>query len=112
MNKEDNIVYVKTKNGIYKCYKSEQLHKNIFYPVESKTNGFIDYNEVIYILSIDDLYNELKKQKEINQKAIEYIKENKEKYYQDWGQDDGSCDTYLDENEVLKLLQILEEKEV
>lgn len=75
MDKEDNIVYVKTKNGIYKCYKSEQMHKIIFYPVESKTNGFIDYNEVIYILSIDDLYNELKKQKEINDKAIKYVED-------------------------------------
>ena len=59
-----------------------------------------------------NLETQLKKQKEIIEKAIEYIKENKEKYYQDWGQDDGSCDTYLDENEVLKLLQILEDKEV
>nr|DAZ10810.1 MAG TPA: hypothetical protein [Caudoviricetes sp.] len=59
-----------------------------------------------------ELKEQLKKQQEINKKAIEYIKENDEKYYQDWGQDDGSCDTYLDENEVLKLLQILEDKEV
>lgn len=73
MEKENNIVYVKTKNGICKCYESEQMHKPIYYPVENKTNGFIDYNEVINILSIDDLYNELKKQKEINKKAIEYI---------------------------------------
>lgn len=72
MDKENNIVYVKTKNGIYKCYKSEQMHKPIYYPVESKTNGYIDYNDVIDTLSADDLYNELKKQKEVIDKAIEF----------------------------------------
>ena len=69
MNKENDIVYVKTKNGIFKCYKSEQMHKPIYYPIESKTNGYIDYNDVINILSSDDLYNELKKQKEAIDKA-------------------------------------------
>ena len=57
MNKE-NIVYVKIKNGIFKCYKSEQMHKPIYYPVESKTNGYIDYNDVEKILTIEDLYQE------------------------------------------------------
>ena len=75
MDKENNIVYVQTKNGIFKCYKSEQMHKTIYYPIESKTNGYIDYYDVIEILNIDDLYEQCKKQKEINQKAIEYIKE-------------------------------------
>lgn len=65
MDKENNIVYVKTKNGIYKCYKSEQMHKPIYYPVESKTNGYIDYYDVIEILNIDDLYEQCKKQKEV-----------------------------------------------
>lgn len=74
MDKENNIVYVKAKNGIYKCYKSEQMHKPIYYPVESKTNGYIDYYDVIDILSADDLYNELKKQKEVIDKAIEILK--------------------------------------
>lgn len=64
MNNENNVVYVETKSGIFKCYKSEQIGKPIYYPIESKTNGYIDYNEVISILSTDDLYNELKKQKE------------------------------------------------
>ena len=73
MDKENNIVYVQTKNGIFKCYKSEQMHKPIYYPVESKTNGYIDYNDVIDILSSDDLYNELKKQKEVINKAREII---------------------------------------
>ena len=62
MNKE-NIVYVKIKNGIFKCYKSEQMHKPIYYPVESKTNGYIDYNDVEKILTIEDLYQENQKLK-------------------------------------------------
>lgn len=69
MDKENDIVYVKAKNGIYKCYKSEQMHKPIYYPVESKTNGYIDYNDVIEILNIDDLYEQVKKQKEVIDKA-------------------------------------------
>lgn len=50
---------------------------------------------------------ESKKQKEVIDKAIEYINENKDKYYQDWGQDDGSSDIYLDEYEIKELLDIL-----
>lgn len=65
MDKENNIVYVETKKGIFKCYKSEQMHKSIYYPVESKTSGYIDYNEVISTLTIDDLYKQVKKQKEV-----------------------------------------------
>ena len=64
---DENIVYVKIKNGIFKCYKSEQMRKPIYYPVESKTNGYIDYNDVEKILTIEDLYQEnqeLKKQLE------------------------------------------------
>ena len=64
MNKE-NIVYIKIKNGICKCYKSEQMHKPIYYPVESKTNGYIDYNDVEKILTIEDLYQENQKYKEV-----------------------------------------------
>lgn len=67
---DENIVYVKIKNGIFKCYKSEQIHKPIYYPVESKTNGYIDYYDVIRILNIDDLYEQVKKQKEVIDKAI------------------------------------------
>ena len=73
MNKENDIVYVKTKNGIFKCYKSEQMHKPIYYPIESKTNGYIDYNDVIRILNIDDLYEQVKKQKEVVDKVINLI---------------------------------------
>lgn len=76
MDKENNIVYVQTKKGIFKCYKSEQMHKPIYYPVESKTNGYIDYYDVIEILNIDDLYEQCKKQKEVIDKAIKLIKYN------------------------------------
>ena len=57
----------------------------------------------------EDLEQQCKKQKKVIDKAIEYINENKDKYYQDWGQDDGSYDTYLDEYEIKKLLDILKE---
>lgn len=77
MDKENNIVYVQTKKGIFKCYKSEQMHKPIYYPIESKTNGYIDYYDVIEILNIDDLYEKVKKQKEVIDKAIEYISNKK-----------------------------------
>ena len=81
MNKE-NIVYVKIKNGIFKCYKSEQMHKPIYYPVESKTNGYIDYNDVEKILTIEDLYQEnqeLKTEKEqINSLVNSCQEENQE----------------------------------
>lgn len=70
MDKENNIVYVRTKNGIFKCYKSEQMHSPIYYPIESKTNGYIDYYDVIEILNIDDLYQQCKKQKEVIDKAV------------------------------------------
>ena len=61
---------VKIKNGIFKCYKSEQMHKPIYYPVESKTNGYIDYYDAIRILNIDDLYEQCKKQKEVIKKIM------------------------------------------
>ena len=56
-----------------------------------------------------ELKQQCKKQKEVIDKAIEYINENKDKYYQDWGQDDGGDDIYLDEYEIKELLDILKE---
>ena len=85
----ENIVYVKIKNGIFKCYKSEQMHKPIYYPVESKTNGYIDYNDVEKILTIEDLYQEnqeLKlelsgyRQAILNNKEMLGLKEENQKY--------------------------------
>ena len=99
MDKESNIVYVETKNGMFKCYKSEQMCKPVYYPVESKTNGYIDYNDVIRILTIDDLYKQVQKQKEVIDKAIKFI---------------NSIDLYsheyaLDSIEINDLLDILKE---
>ena len=108
MKIENNIVYVKTKNGIYKCYKSEQMHKPIYYPVESKTNGFIDYNEVISILSNDDLYDELKKQQEIIDKIINYCHSEIDKCKYEQSDDEWECCI----EELKGILQILEDKEV
>lgn len=40
-------MYVRTKDGkIFDCYVSEQMGKPIYYPKGSKTNGYIDYEEV------------------------------------------------------------------
>lgn len=74
----ENIVYVKTKNGIFKCYKSEQMHKPIYYPVESKTNGYIDYNDVEKILTIEDLYQENQELKEDISFCLHSIKQEME----------------------------------
>ena len=57
----NNIVYVKTENGIFKCYKSEQMNKPIYYPVNN--SGFINYNDVEKILTIDDFFEENQKLK-------------------------------------------------
>lgn len=41
------VMYVRTKEGkIFDCYASEQMGKPIYYPKSSKTNGYIDYEEV------------------------------------------------------------------
>ena len=54
---KDNIVYVKTENGIFKCYESETMHKPIYYPINS--NGYIDYTDVIgvYIKNLVHIIN-------------------------------------------------------
>ena len=99
---ENNIVYVKIKNGIFKCYKSEQMHKPIYYPVESKTNGYIDYYDVIEILNIDDLYEQCKKQREVIDEAIEWIR--------DWTH--GANDWFEEDSKPSELLDILKEVSV
>lgn len=60
-------MYVRTKDGkIFDCYISEQMGKPIYYPKRSKTNGYIDWNEVykkseniIDILEVGDYVNGL-----------------------------------------------------
>lgn len=40
-------MYVRTNKGqIFDCIESEQMGKQIYYPKNSKTNGYIDYSEV------------------------------------------------------------------
>ena len=58
---------------------------------------------------ITNLQQQNQKYKEVIDKAIEYINENKDKYYQDWGQDESYIDTYLSEDEIKQLLEILKE---
>lgn len=95
---DENIVYVKIKNGIFKCYKSEQMRKPIYYPVESKTNGYIDYNDVEKILTIEDLYQE-------NQE----LKNNVNALQKELNEENLQCSKYAIENQELK--KQLEEKE-
>lgn len=73
-----NIVYVKTENGTFKCYKSETMHKPIYYPVNG--SGYIDYNDVEKILTIDDLFEENQKLKERIKVALEVLEEKQSIY--------------------------------
>ena len=58
-------MYVRTKKGeIFDCYECEQMHKPIYYPKKSKTNGYIDYEDIykksdnlIDILGVGDYVN-------------------------------------------------------
>ena len=58
-------MFVRTKDGkIFDCFVSKQMGKPIYYPKNSKTNGYIDYNEVynkseniINILEVGDYVN-------------------------------------------------------
>lgn len=82
---KDNVVYVKTENGIFKCYESETMHKPIYYPINS--NGYIDYTDVIKILTTDDLFIEnqkLKKQLEEYIRAEFKAKDELEKQRQEY----------------------------
>lgn len=63
---------------------------------------------IIYETSTrDDIIQTRDVYERANNKAIEFINENKDKYYQDWGQDDSSVDIYLGEYEIKELLDIL-----
>ena len=61
-------MYVRTKDGkIFDCYVSEQMGKPIYYPKSSKTNGYIDYEEVykkskciIDLIEVGDYVNGLR----------------------------------------------------
>lgn len=57
---------------------------------------------------IDLLTEQLEDYKSRCKEADEYIKEHKDKYYHDWGEDDfGYYNIYLDETEIDKLSNIL-----
>ena len=83
-------------------------YNDIEIPIEflKQTTVYVNGNRYI------QLQQENKSQKEIINKAIEYVKENSKKYYRGWSEDDCSTEIYLDEDEVFKLLSILEDKEV
>lgn len=52
LNKLEVGMFVRTKDGkIFDCYVSEQMGKPIYYPKRSKTNGYIDWNEVYKVSS-------------------------------------------------------------
>lgn len=77
---------------------------------KSKIGYSFTYKDLNEFEAIIDFYEQqCKKQKEVNDKAVEFINENKDKYYQDWGQDDSDVDTYLNEYEIKELLNILNE---
>ena len=67
-------------------------------------------------LDLDDLYNELKKQQEINKKAIEYIKSKENGKCIHNGIEKGAYTFVLDFDKarefIWELLEILEDKEV
>jgi len=73
MDKKE-FVYLKTKHSnILKCYKSEQMNKPIYHPVESKTNCYVDWNDVEKIFTIDDFYKENTNLKQALNEIREYI---------------------------------------
>ena len=77
-------MYVRTKKGkIFDCYESEQMHKPIYYPKKSKTNGYIDYedvykksNNLIDVLEVGDYVN--------GEKIIEISESGKVLFYWDY----------------------------
>lgn len=67
-------IYIKTKKGkIFECYVSEQMNKPIYYPTESKTNGYIDYYDVERFLGIDSMYKEVKQLQQEKEKLIKWL---------------------------------------
>lgn len=68
-------IYIKTKKGkIFECYVSLQMNKPIYYPLDSKTNGYIDYFDVERILEIDSMYKEVKQLQQEKEELIKWCK--------------------------------------
>lgn len=104
MNKEELELYVKKScENILKQLAENPKKMFDLLELQDKYNNLL--KEKI------ELKRQIRKQKEVINKAIEYINENKDKYYQDWGRDDGSVDIYLGEHEIKELLDILKEVE-
>lgn len=102
MNKEELELYVKKScENILKQLAENPKEMFDLLELQDKYNNLL--KEKI------ELKRQIKKQKEVNDKAVEFINENKDKYYQDWGQDDSDVDTYLNEYEIKELLDILKE---
>ena len=91
--------------------KEKDFFKTCFNTVaglEVKNESQAIAKEVV-LNEIENLEQENKRLQERIDKAREFINENKDKYYQDWGQDDCSVDIYLGEYEIKELLDILNE---
>ena len=84
-----NIVYVKTENGIFKCYKSETMHKSIYYPVNG--SGYIDYNDVEKILTINDLFEENQELKKQQKEFIKWLENESKEVIRDAGYHQRIC---------------------
>lgn len=93
LDKDDELVPI-ILEMIQESYRAGLSQSEI-----DNTFGLIEHNQM--------LKDQIRKQQEVIDKAIEYINENKDKYYQDWGQDDCSVDIYLNEYEIKKLSDIL-----
>ena len=108
-----------SKNGKVKFYTIHKLVAEAFlknnnnYPCVNHIDGNKENNNVNNLEWCSYSHNnrntrEIGLNKDIHyktrcRKAIEFIKENKDKYYQDWREDDGSYDTYLDDIEMINL---------
>lgn len=65
-------MYVRTKDGeIFECYVGEQMGKPIYYPKNSKTNGFIYYDEICSISK--DLIDLIEEGDYVNGYRVTYV---------------------------------------
>ena len=97
MDKENNIIYIEIEDGIFKCYN--EASTNVLYRLVEPTNrrAYITSNEIIKVLTTDDLYEQVKKQKEMIDNARNFIN----------GIDLYSHEYALDSIELNELLDIL-----
>lgn len=93
-------------------------YRNIKYDIQEVLERTDDIDYVIsdsrttknLLKENEQLKSQLQQKENIIKEAREYIEENKDKYYQDCGEDDGHYDTYLDEGEINKILEILDKE--